>query len=177
MQVVLLLVILASALSRMELYVDECGLTELRLYTTAFMGWLGIVFVWFTLTVLRGRRAGFASGAALAAFAIVLGLHVLNPDATIVRTNLHWAAKGHPFDAAYTSSLSADAVPELMQAFPRLSPDAQSTVAEAVPSVKQLDSGDWRSWNWGRSQAAQAVYSQQVALAVARWGMAPRPGD
>ena len=166
-QVVLLLVILASALSRMWLYVDQCGLTELRLYTTAFMGWLGIVFLWFTLTVLRGKRAGFASGAALAAFTIVLGLHIVNPDATIVRTNLHWAAKGHPFDAAYTSSLSADAVPSLMRAFPRLSPDAQGIVAGALPHARQFDSGDWRSWNWSRAQAAHAVHSQQAALAAA----------
>lgn len=167
-QVVLLLVILASALSRMWLYVDQCGLTELRLYTTAFMGWLGIVFVWFTLTVLRGQRAGFASGAALAAFAIVLGLHVVNPDATIVRTNLHWAAKGHPFDADYTSSLSADAVPALVRALPRLSPDAQGIVADALPPAVQFGSGDWRSWNWGRAQAAHAVHSQQSAIDAAR---------
>ncbi len=167
-QVVLLLVILASALSRMWLYVDQCGLTELRLYTTAFMGWLGLVFVWFTLTVLRGKRAGFASGAALAAFAIVLGLHIINPDATIVRTNLHWAAKGHPFDAEYTSSLSADAVPALVRAFPRLSPDAQGIVAEALPPARQFSDGDWRSWNWSRAQAAHAVHSQQAALAAAR---------
>lgn len=157
-QVVLLSVILASALSRMWLYVDECGLTELRLYTTAFMGWLGIVFVWFTLTVLRGRRAGFASGAALAAFAIVLGLHILNPDATIVRTNLHWAAKGHPFDAVYTSSLSADAVPELVRALPRLTPDAQKTVLWRIVPVWSRPSQDWRKWNWGRAGAANSVY-------------------
>jgi len=167
-QVVLLLVILASALSRMWLYVDQCGLTELRLYTTAFMGWLGIVFVWFTLTVLRGKRAGFASGAALAAFTIVFGLHVLNPDATIVRTNLHWAAKGHPFDAAYTSSLSADAVPALVRALPRLSPEAQGIVTGAMPPTRQFSGGDWRSWNWGRAQAAHAVHLQQATLAAAR---------
>ncbi len=157
-QVVLLLVILASALSRMWLYVDQCGLTELRLYTTAFMAWLGIVFVWFTLTVLRGRRAGFASGAALAAFAIVLGLHVLNPDATIVRTNLHWAAKGHPLDAAYTSSLSADAVPDLVRALPRLTPDAQKTVLWRITPQWSRPNQDWRKWNWGRAGAASSVY-------------------
>ena len=46
-QVALLFVILASAMLRMRLYQEACGLTELRLYTMAFMGWLAVVFAWF----------------------------------------------------------------------------------------------------------------------------------
>ena len=53
--IALLFVIMFSALYRMRLYQIEFGLTELRLYTTAFMGWLAIVFVWFMLTV-RARQ-------------------------------------------------------------------------------------------------------------------------
>jgi len=48
----LLFVIMASALARMNLYRSEYGLTELRVYTTAFMGWLAVVFAWFGATVL-----------------------------------------------------------------------------------------------------------------------------
>src|SRR5205085_5750237 len=62
-QLVLLFVVIASALTRMRLYQREYGLTELRLYTTAFMGWLALVFVWFAATVLRGARERFACGA------------------------------------------------------------------------------------------------------------------
>ncbi|HEX8127871.1 MAG TPA: DUF4173 domain-containing protein, partial [Pyrinomonadaceae bacterium] len=51
-QVALLFVIMASAIARMRLYQSAYGLTELRLYTTAFMLWLGLVFVWFAWTVL-----------------------------------------------------------------------------------------------------------------------------
>lgn len=53
--VVLLFVIVASALQRMRLYQREFGLTELRVYTTAFMLWLTLVLVWLLATVLRGR--------------------------------------------------------------------------------------------------------------------------
>jgi len=62
LQVILLFVIMASALQRMRLYQNEFGLTELRLYTTAFMGWLAVVFAWFMVTVLPGRRERFAFG-------------------------------------------------------------------------------------------------------------------
>ena len=40
----------------MRLYTVQFGLTELRFYTLAFMGWLVLVFGWFVATVLRGRR-------------------------------------------------------------------------------------------------------------------------
>ncbi|HZG53939.1 MAG TPA: DUF4173 domain-containing protein, partial [Pyrinomonadaceae bacterium] len=81
-QVALLFVIMASAVARMRLYQSEYGLTELRLYTTAFMLWLGLVFVWFAWTVLvRSNRERFACGALVAAFLTVGLLHLLNPDA------------------------------------------------------------------------------------------------
>src|SRR5262245_41251763 len=54
-QIALLFVMMVSAFQRMRLYQREYGLTELRVYTTVFMGWLAVVFVWFTMTVLRGR--------------------------------------------------------------------------------------------------------------------------
>ena len=51
----LLFVIMASGLWRMSLYQQAYGQTELRLYTTAFMVWLGAVLVWFVLTVTVNR--------------------------------------------------------------------------------------------------------------------------
>lgn len=81
LQVGLLFVIMASAVARMRLYQAEYGLTELRFYTSAFMGWLAVVFLWFTVTVLRGRRRRFAGGALASAFMTVLTLHALNPVA------------------------------------------------------------------------------------------------
>ena len=54
---------MGSGLHRMRLYQGAYGLTELRLYTMAFMLWLGVVFGWFAWTVLRGHRERFAWGA------------------------------------------------------------------------------------------------------------------
>ena len=162
-QVVLLSVILASAMLRMKLYQDTCGLTELRFYTMAFMGWLAVVFFWFTLTVLRGRRQHFAFGAALAAFALIVGLHILNPDAVIVRTN---AARMPKFDTDYVLSLSADAVPALVAALPSLPPATKAEVTAKLLPLYSRDPNDWRSWNWGRYSAFGAVHSQIVPLQV-----------
>ena len=91
--IVLVLVVMASALQRMLLYQREYGLTELRIYTTGVMLWLGVVFVWLGVTVLRGRPRAFAAGAVVAGFAATLALNVVNPDALIARTNLVAAAR------------------------------------------------------------------------------------
>ena len=166
-QVVLLFVIMASALTRMRLYQGEYGLTELRLYTTAFMGWLAVVFAWFAWTVLRGRRDRFAFGAALAGFCCLLALHVLNPDATIVRSNLAHARAGHAFDADYAASLSADAAPALTSALPSLPAPAQGTIAQ---SLLRAWSGpaDWRAWSLGRALAFGNVQAHRAALLEAQ---------
>jgi hypothetical protein len=117
---VLLDVMLASALFRMRLYTVQFGLTELRFYTSAFMGWLVLVFGWFAATVLRGRRERFGTGALLAGWLVLAALNLANPDGIIVAVNLDRAAHGRPFDVAYAETLSADAIPALHRGLPRL---------------------------------------------------------
>ena len=53
--VVLLGAIMFSAFARMRLYVQYYGISTDRLFATAFMIWLAIVFVWLACTVLRSR--------------------------------------------------------------------------------------------------------------------------
>ena len=158
MQVVLLFVIMTSAIGRMRLYQREYGLTELRLYTTAFMGWLALVFVWFAATVLRGRRERFACGALVTGFVMIAALHVLNPDDLIVRVNIAHVQSGRSLDVEYATSLSADAVPALVESMPALSRSERCLLASYFLYQRApFESGDWRSWNLSRSQAADAL--------------------
>lgn len=57
--VVLIFLIMGSALYRMRMYQEAYGLTQLRFYTTSFMAWLALVFMFFAATVLRGRPQHF----------------------------------------------------------------------------------------------------------------------
>lgn len=171
-QIALLFVVIASAITRMRLYQSEYGLTELRLYTTAFMGWLALVFVWFIATVLRDARERFMCGALVSALFIVGALHLLNPDALIIRANLAHARKGHAFDAAYATTLSADAVPPLVAALPALSVDERCAAArELLARWAQNADTDWRSWSMARSNAQQAVATNEATLRA--WACAP----
>lgn len=162
---VLLTVVMASALERMRLYVGAYGLSEDRLYATAFMVYLLGVFAWFAWTVLRGLPQRFAFGALIQGFVVLGGLHVLNPDAFIIRTNLNRPAAERPFDAKYAVSLGADAVPPLLEALPSLDAASRCTVAARLLHDWSPESGaDWRTWNWSRSRARRLVAERADAL-------------
>lgn len=164
-QLVLLTVIMASAVQRMRVYQREYGLTEQRLYPTAFMAWLAVVFVWFAMTALRGQRERFAFGAMVAGFVLVAALHAVNPDALIVRVNAARMAEGKNFDAEYASRLSADAVPGLIAALPNLPPQDRCLVsARLLSSWSEPEVDDWRTWNYSRARAQSLVREKAAAL-------------
>ena len=174
-QVALLFVIMASAMHRMRLYQAAFGLTELRLYTTAFMLWLAAVFAWFGATVLRGRRERFTFGALVMAGEALVILHAFNPDARIVHTNAARIVAERPFDARYASGLSADAVPGLLAALPRAAPTERCAAAARILRRwgPQTDA-DWRSWSLARGRARGAVRAQAKELRAACAGMPGR---
>jgi hypothetical protein len=111
----LLGVIVVSALSRMALYTGMYGLTELRVYVTAFMLLLCGIFVWLGVTVLQGNRGAFMRGTLIATGCAVAALNVVDPDALIARVNLGRSSPNIPVDVSYLASLSADAVPALVE--------------------------------------------------------------
>jgi Domain of unknown function (DUF4153) len=167
LQVFLLFVIMVSAWQRMRLYQNEFGLTELRLYTTAFMGWLALVFTWFIVTVLRGRRDRFAFGMLAAGFLAIAVLHFLNPDDLITRTNLARVAAGRSFDVKYATSLSADATLALTDGLALLNSPERSLVANRIlKRWSPPEKADWRTWNWSRLMAWRRVRDKRDELAT-----------
>lgn len=162
--IALLFVIMISAFQRMWLYQSEYGLTELRVYSTAFMGWLAVVFVWFALTVLQGKRDRFAFGMLVSGIAAAALLNVVNPDAIIVRTNVYREGAASSLDSHYVTSLSADAVPTLIAALPTFNEEKrQAVINRLLLRWSPPTTYDWRTWNWSRSQAWTAVVLHQVA--------------
>ncbi len=161
----LLALVMASALARMRLYVNAFGLSEDRVYATAFMLYLAGVFAWFAWTTLRGQRRRFALGALVQGFAMLGALHLANPDALIVRTNLARPGSERPFDGWYAASLSADAVPLLAASLPGLDARAQCPVASGLLAQRdRLERGDWRNWNFARARARRLLNEQQDRL-------------
>ena len=168
LQIGLVLAIAASALQRLRLYHAVYGLTASRVYAMALLIWMGVVLIWLAATVLRGRRDAFAFGALASGLAAVAVLFAIDPDATIARTNVaRMASADAPvrFDVAYATSLSADAVPVLIDALPALPSDVQCPLARHMlrrwPPDRQRSI---RGWSWSAARAAAAVHGHEAQL-------------
>lgn len=166
----LLGVVMASALQRLRLYMDEYGLTELRLYATGVIIWLAVVCAWFAVTVLRGKRHAFAVGALVTGFAATLVLNAINPDALIARTNVTRPS----VDVAYLTRLSDDAVPTLIDRISSLPPPQRVELANNL-LARPAQSGDWRSWNLSRVRADDALNRHRAELSALARAPARRP--
>lgn len=177
----LVFIVMLSALQRMRLYQRAYALTESRLYATAFMLWLAVVFGGFAATILRGRPAKFAVGALVSGWLVLAGLNVLNPSAFVVRTNVARAPDARKLDASYLSTLGTDAVPALAESIRRLPAPAQCGVARRLLSrwgtavdrrwvgtdtrwQREGESRGWRTANLGRTRAERAVRQHNAQL-------------
>lgn len=155
--VALTLVIVVTALHRLDLYENAYGLTMLRFYAAVFVVWVGICLVllggWFAV---HRRRAWFPTAAIGAGLAGLLVLNLVNAEALVVRRNVALAERFGRFDTGYLSELSDDAIPELVRSLPRLDAAAQAELRNHVCSVPSTPKGSWAAWN-GSERAAIAA--------------------
>jgi hypothetical protein len=139
----LTLVVVGSALHRMQLYEQAYGFTRLRLLVSVFEGWLGLLVVLVMSTGVRLQGWWVPRAALLTGAVAVLALAAVNPDAYIARANLDRLDRTGEVDAAYLSGLSADAAPALA---------GHPAGTEACASGSGRDSGGL-SWNLSRRRA------------------------
>ena len=154
----LLLVIVASAIQRMQVYQTAYGLTEVRVVVTAVLVWLTVVVAWFAATVFSGRRDRFAFGGLVTAFILVGALQLINPAGLVARHNLDRTAELGGVDVEYLGSLGSDAAPLLLARLDELPDEAQCLVAsQLLRRWGPERPSDWRSFNWSESRARHAV--------------------
>lgn len=177
-QIALVLVILGSALMRMGLYQTEFGQSELRLYVTVFMGWLGTVCAIFAATVLSGKRQRFAFTSYLSGVAILLGINLANPDALIQTSNMALSklrpqdiglvlnSAPKPLDTAYALSLSSDGIPPMIDAIEELPKADAKILAKALLQKHAEKKSDWRLFNLSRKLANNAIKAHKNQLTV-----------
>ena len=144
----LTLVIVASALHRMDVYADSYGLTRLRLLVALCEAWLGVVFVLVLIAGIRLRAVWLPRAVVAAGVLALLGLAVANPDAVIANRNIARYERTHRIDTWYLSTLSADAVPALADLPAGLRGCAMVGLAEDLRAPD-----DWRGWNAARQRA------------------------
>ncbi|MFD7442724.1 DUF4153 domain-containing protein [Streptomyces sp. NPDC059909] len=144
---VLTLVVVASALRRMDLYVDAYGLTRLRVSVAAMELWLGLVIVLIIAAGLFGSR-WLPRAVVGSAAAAVLAFGLASPDALIAERNVQRYERTDKIDVDYLRDLSADAVPAL----DRLPEPLRSCALTSLEA--DLDEAEpWYATSWGQVRA------------------------
>ena len=147
---VLTLVIVGSALHRMNLYADTYGLTRLRLLVACCEAYLGLVLLLVLVAGIRIRAAWLPRVAIAAGVLALLGLAAANPDRLIAEHNVRL---DRAVDLVYLGNLSPDAVAGL----DGLDPARRDCVLGHLGLWLDAHPDDWRGWNLGREQARTII--------------------
>lgn len=167
-------VLLASAFTRMRLYEEAYGFTELRVLTQVFMIWLAVVLLAYAITVLLDRPRLIALGGLVAAMGFIATLDVINLDGLIAHENIQRdllesvrldepdSRYGDTFDYLYVLSLSDDAVPELMTLLSHSDPDVRAEAQQTLSDRRAALEATWEadglwSWSWARQEALRVL--------------------
>lgn len=145
---VLTLVVLVSALRRMDLYEEVYGLTRIRISVHAVVLWLAGIFALVMAAGLTRRAPWLPRAVAGLTMASLLLFNLSNPDARMARSAVErWERTGE-IDGYYLSTLSADALPTLVEL-----PGSGS--CEAVLARVHRAPSPWSSFNLSRHRALE----------------------
>lgn len=163
------LAVVASALHRMDLYMDAFGATRLRVSVLAAELWLGAVLI---VLIAAGiglstrhlpRILGFLTIAAALSFA------VYNPDHRIAQTNVDRFERTGRIDLEYLSTLSPDATGALLE----LPADLRRCVLRTISRDVRSDRGVM-DFNIGRNEAKDQLQGLRFVQTGAYASCRPR---
>ncbi|MDJ0341584.1 DUF4173 domain-containing protein [Streptomyces sp. H10-C2] len=159
----LALVVVVSALRRMQLYVDAYGLTRLRISVAGIELWLGVVIFMIMVAGVFGAR--WLPRAVAASVAVgVLAFGLVSPDGLIADQQVNHYRSTQGIDLAYVRTLSADAVPAL----DRLPEPMRSCALSAIE--QELDNGEpWYATSLSEARARSILADRPLVSATPCW--------
>ncbi|MEU6162308.1 DUF4153 domain-containing protein [Streptomyces sp. NPDC047130] len=152
----LALVVVASAVTRMNMYVDAYGLTRLRISVLTMEFWLGLVIVLIMVAGIRGS-GWLPRAVAVSAAAGVLTFGLMSPDALIAEHNVARYTEDGKLDRMYLEGLSVDAVPAL----DRLREPVRSCLLAEYAGELDEDT-PWYATSWSERQARSVLAERPV---------------
>ncbi|OQQ20461.1 hypothetical protein B0675_17790 [Streptomyces sp. M41(2017)] len=167
----LALVVVASAVRRMDMYVEAYGLTRLRVSVVAGELWLGLVIVLIMAAGVWGAR-WLPRAVAASAAAGVLAFGLMSPDSLIAERNVQRYEETQKFDLDYARSLSADAVPAL----DKLEEPMRSCALRMIADDLGREDQPWYATSWGEARARD-ILRDRPPSGSADWSLCSRIGD
>jgi len=146
------LVMLTSAYSRLSLYEEAYGFTQLRLLAHGFMIYLGVL-LFIALFAIWYSRVPLAKSVLTWTLAFYVAMNYVNMDARIAENNIARFEQSGEIDIHYLSTLSMDAAPALMRLHSKHLEDLP--IAGAVVEMKERAASDssWQAWSMARMRA------------------------
>ncbi|WP_420823741.1 DUF4153 domain-containing protein [Streptomyces torulosus] len=169
----LALVVVASAVRRMDMYVEAYGLTRLRISVVAMELWLGLVIVLIMAAGVWGARL-LPRAVAVSALAGVLAFGFVSPDELIAERNVERYETTGRFDLEYARGLSADAVPVLDRLEEPMRSCALRDIAAELDEERDTP---WYATSWGEAEARRILEERPVASEVSGPGSGPTCGE
>ncbi|MFC8275523.1 DUF4173 domain-containing protein [Streptomyces sp. NPDC057271] len=168
----LTLVVVASALRRMDLYVDAYGLTRLRISVAAMEMWLGLVILLIMAAGIFGARL-LPRAVAVSAAAGMLLFGLASPDAIVAEQNVDRFRSSEKIDVPYLAGLSADAVPAL----DRLPEPQRSCALLDIEARLREDDGSWYATSWSEARARSILAERGIDRTPAECGVPSREDE
>nr|WP_233521812.1 DUF4173 domain-containing protein [Streptomyces triticagri] len=142
------LIVVASALRRLDMYVDAYGLTRLRISVMAAEIWFGVVIVLIIAAGIWGAR-WLPRAVVVSAAGGVLAFGLVSPDALIAERNVQRYRDTGYFDLQYAKGLSADAVPT----FKSLPEPLRSCAVSGIVDGLGAEQKPWYATSLGEARA------------------------
>jgi len=163
--IIQVVLIMASAFTRLSLYEEAYGFTTLRLYSHTFIILLAIIFCLLLYKIHKDKRENtFAFRVFLSLTLFLAVMNFLNPDAFIAQRNIERFASTGKLDIYYLSRLSDDAIPDIIKVLNIPDEDLRKKFAsELYWRMKDSDSRNfspWQSLNISRMRANKILHSK-----------------
>ena len=166
-----LFIIMASAVTRLSLYVDGYGFTFSRLLSFVFLFWLFFAFLLFLYKIFSERKETlFLYSIFCLTILFLIGLNIFNPDAFIVKKNIERHIQGKQLDIRYFNQLSDDAMPEIVKIFERIEDEKMKSeiacylIKRKENLTKFIETEDWQSFNLSKKRGLEVLqkYSKEI---------------
>ncbi len=125
-------IIIVSALQRMLLYTANYGLTELRVYVSAFIILLACILVLLNVLNHIGRGRFFLPASLAVGVLFSVAIQTPNIQGIIANDIIRRHTSGQDGDMEYLKQLSADAVPAIIAS--PLPPNSKKDITQAIVS-------------------------------------------
>lgn len=164
--IVQVILIMASAFTRLSLYEEAYGFTTLRLYSHAFIILLAVIFVLLLYKIYKDKRENtFAFRVFILITLFLAVMNFLNPDAFIARRNIERFATTGKLDIYYLSGLSDDAISETIKVLNISNEDLRKSFARDLywRAQNRTDSphfSKWQSLNISRMKSEKILNSR-----------------